>query len=196
MVIQKIRIMKDTKHILMLISVLILCMSAEVCSAQKYFTKNGDVSFKGSVDTFEPVEAQSKNTTAILDVESGAFATLLFIRSFHFDVALMEEHFNENYMESNKFPKASFKGSIDPSILDSLSEVKSEATAKGVMTIHGVSKEVEIQILISLTGDHIEVSTRFSLSPSDFNIEIPKIVRSKISETIEIETHYVLEEKN
>ena len=79
--------------------------------AQKYFTKTGNTQFKASVEAFEPVEATNNSTTAIININSGEIASLLFIKAFNFRVALMQEHFNENYMDSSTFPKATFKGS-------------------------------------------------------------------------------------
>ena len=85
--------------------------------AQKYYTKTGNTKFKASVEAFEPVEATNNSTTAIINVTSGEIASLLFIKAFNFRVALMQEHFNENYMDSGTFPKATFKGLISDCLL-------------------------------------------------------------------------------
>ena len=108
--------------------ILIMCMFLTVgtVAAQKYYTKTGKTDFKASVAAFEPVEAKSNSTTAVLKVDSGEFAALLFIKSFHFKVALMEEHFNENYMDSDKFPKATFKGKLEGFNMSDLSSTAKE----------------------------------------------------------------------
>ena len=101
---------------------LLLLVSVSSLQAQKYITKTGNTSFKASVETFEPVEATNESTTAVLNSENGEIAALLFIKAFQFKVALMQEHFNENYMDSYQFPKATFKGKLVNFSTESLSE--------------------------------------------------------------------------
>jgi len=92
--------------------------------AQKYFTKTGNTQFKASVQAFEPVEATNNSTTAIININSGEIASLLFVKAFNFRVALMQEHFNENYMDSGTFPKAIFKGLISDFNLSEISNTE------------------------------------------------------------------------
>ena len=104
--------------------------------AQKYYTKTGNTQFKASVEAFEPVEATNKSTTAIININSGEIASLLFVKAFNFRVALMQEHFNENYMDSGTFPKAIFKGLISEEWQDKIVVVSGEVTnidEKGIM---------------------------------------------------------------
>ena len=82
-------------------------------SAQKYATKTGSLKFEASVESFEEVAAENKNTSAILESSTGEIAVLTLMKGFRFKIALMEEHFNENYVESDKFPKATFKGKVE-----------------------------------------------------------------------------------
>ena len=93
--------------------ILFLFLSASVF-AQKYYTKTGTTEFRASVKAFEPVAARNNSTSAVLDSKTGNIAALLFINAFHFKVGLMQEHFNENYMDSNRHPKAVFRGKIEP----------------------------------------------------------------------------------
>ncbi len=88
-----------------------LLVSISVFS-QKYFTRSGNTNFKASVEAFEVVEAKNNSTTVILKTDTGDIAAQLFINAFQFKVALMQEHFNENYMGSDKYPKAIFRGKI------------------------------------------------------------------------------------
>ena len=90
---------------------LVALVSFQSGIAQKYFTRNGNISFHSDTP-MEKIEGHNKNSTAVIDAESGKLEFAVLIKAFHFEKALMEEHFNENYMESNKFPKASFKGQI------------------------------------------------------------------------------------
>ena len=98
--------------------------------AQKYYTKTGNTQFKASVEAFEPVEATNNSTTAIINVTSGEIASLLFVKAFNFRVALMQEHFNENYMDSSTFPKATFKGLISDFNLSDISSTEKNISLK------------------------------------------------------------------
>ena len=97
-------------------------ISVPVVAQEKYSTKNGTIVFEASVPSFEEVKAKNENVSAILNVETGDFASLVLINGFRFKVALMEEHFNENYMESSKFPKAILKGKLKDFSTSKLSE--------------------------------------------------------------------------
>ena len=181
-----------SKKIILSILLVSFCTSIQ---AQKYFTKTGITNFKASVDAFEPVAATSNSTTAIVNTVDGSFAALLFMKSFHFKVALMEEHFNENYMDSDKFPKGIFKGSIVDFNFSDLSETEKEYTIKGMLNIRGIDKEVESISKIKRVNGTISLTSNFSVTPQEFDIKIPNIVRKKISERINITLEYELVEK-
>jgi hypothetical protein len=164
-------------------------------TAQKYYTKTGETDFKASVAAFEPVEAKSNSTTAVLKVDSGELAALLFIKSFHFRIALMEEHFNENYMDSDKHPKATFKGKLNNFNMGDLSDTAKEYKLSGTLTVRGEKKEIETMAKVSKSGEKILLESSFSVKPQDFGIEIPSIVREKIAKEINIALNYELIEK-
>lgn len=152
---------------------------------QKYYTKTGTLNFEGSVDAFEPVKASNENTTAILEVSTGKIAVLGLVKGFRFKNALMEEHFNENYMESTKYPKATFNGFVKDFSLADI-DSKKEYTVEGELTIHGKTKKVVATIVIVKNGDTIDVDTNFAVAPADFDIDIPNVVSEKISDKISI----------
>ena len=158
--------------------------------AQKYFTKTGNTQFKASVEAFEPVEATNNSTTAIININSGEIASLLFVKAFNFRVALMQEHFNENYMDSSTFPKATFKGSISNFNFSNISSTEKKHLLKGILTVRGVEKEIETLATFSKKEDKLLMVTSFGVKPEDFNIKIPKIVSSKIAGTINISLAY------
>ena len=160
--------------------------------AQKYFTKTGLTEFKASVAAFEPVEAQNRSTSAILNASNGQVASLLFVKAFRFRVALMEEHFNENYMDSDKYPKASFKGKIVGFDLRKLNNKAQPYSIQGTLTIRGISKKVSSKARIQKQGNRLIVIGSLWVKPGDFGIKIPSIVRKKIAKSIEIKTHYEL----
>jgi hypothetical protein len=155
-------------------------------SAQTYITRNGRITFfsKASV---ENIEANNNEVTSILDTKKGELAFSALIKSFKFSKALMEEHFNENYMESNTFPKANFKGAItDLSKVNFSTDGTYPVTVKGDLTIHGVTKNIEVPGTITVSQGKISASSKFNVKVKDYNIKIPNTVVNNISETINI----------
>lgn len=179
------------KNIFILISLLFVGHSY----SQKYFTKTGTTEFKASVDTFEPVEAINNSTTAIVNMATGEVAALLFISAFQFDIALMQEHFNENYMFSADFPKAKFKGQLLNFKAENLSSTSQTFQLKGKITIKGISKSLQIPVQLKRLNQQLIVDADFGINPLDHDIEIPNAVEEKIAKTVKINLHYALIEK-
>jgi hypothetical protein len=175
---------------IIIVTFLICCQSL---FGQKYFTRTGSTGFKASVAAFEPVQALNKSTSVVLTKE-GQIASQLFISAFKFRIALMQEHFNENFMDSDEFPKATFKGEIVDFNLETLMDTK-EHLIKGVLTIKGVDKEVEIKVNISKINNIIKIKSEFIALPEDFNIKIPSLIRKKIAREVIIDLNYELVEK-
>ncbi len=173
---------------------LFVLVSAQTVLSQTYFTRTGMTEFKASVEAFEPVEAKNNSTTAILKAGSGDIAAQLFINAFQFRVALMQEHFNENYMDSDKYPKAVFRGKIKDFDKGSIDPNKAYALT-GTLTIRGIKKDVETTVKISTSNNTIKLTSSFSVAPEDFGIKIPSIVSNKIAEKINISLDYELVEK-
>ena len=152
-------------------------------SQDKFITRNGMIQFNAStpLETINPINS---HVSCILDSKTGKIAFQLKMISFKFDKALMEEHFNEKYVESEKYPKSTFVGEIinwnelDPS------KEKQNVISKGILTIHGVEKEVEVSGIINFRKNNIEITSEFSVLVSDFDIQIPKLVRDKISNEV------------
>jgi hypothetical protein len=155
-------------------------------SAQKYATKTGNLKFEASADSFEEVAAENKNTSAILDSGTGDVAVLALMKGFRFKVALMEEHFNENYVESDKFPKASFKGKIEDFDASKLSASSKPVKISGDLTLHGKTKKITVNSKIQKSDDKITITGSFEVKAEDFDIEIPKLVSKKIAEKIKV----------
>ncbi len=163
-------------------------------SAQKYYTKTGQINFEASVPAFEPVKASHKTVTALLNTDSGEMAVLALMKGFRFRNALMEEHFNENYMESDTYPKAVFKGLIDNFSIENLQNTSS-FIANGTLTLHGKSKKIKTTIEVNAVDDSFTLQTNFSVAPGDFDIKIPSVVSEKISDQIVITVDFKLVEK-
>lgn len=176
-------------------ALLILCLFVgNIIFSQKMMTRTGEIKFEASMPAFEPVAAINNSVSAILDKSNGEFAALALIKAFKFKVPLMEEHFNENYIESTKYPKATFKGKIIN--FDTSKLVTSEKyDLVGDLTIHGVTKKIKTKITLVLKDEKIYIINSFSVKAQDFNIKIPSIVKSKVSEDVNITVNLVLGEK-
>lgn len=164
-------------------------------SQDKYLDKNGKIKFEASQQTFEPVEAKNESVTAILNVATGEFAALALAKGFRFKNSLMEEHFNENYIESDDYPKMVFKGKLIDFKLSSLSENETTLELKGKLQLHGKEKEVEVPLVLSEQNGVIHLSGEFSITPEEFNISIPKIVSDKIAKKVSVQFNFNLKTK-
>lgn len=170
---------------LLIFSMFVAGLAVQV-QAQKYFTRDGHISFHSDAP-LEKIEAHNEKVTSVLDIESGALEFAALIRSFHFEKALMEEHFNENYMESNTYPKATFKGDItNIDAIDCMQDGTYEAVVGGQLTIHGVTKPVETIATIRVTNGEINGTAEFQVAVADYNIEVPKVVRDNIAKVVQI----------
>ena len=157
-----------------------------VASAQKYIAKTGHIGFY-SYTPMEVIEAHNHQVVSILDPATGDLVFNLLNKSFEFKVALMQEHFNENYMETTKFSKSTFKGKITN--LDKI-DFKKDGTymaeVTGDLTIHGVTKNITINGTIEVVKGVITAKAKFKVIPKDYGIQIPQLVENKIAKEMEI----------
>lgn len=169
---------------------ILLFLSCSVV-AQKYYTKTGLTEFKASVEAFEPVEAKNNSTSAVLNIENGDIASLLFVKAFTFRVALMQEHFNENYMESDQFPSATFTGSLlGIEDIDLRKDGSHNVTVKGDIEIHGVKRPMETTAVLEVKNGKLFAKTDFKVKTADHEIKIPKIVVKNIAEVIDVKLSF------
>lgn len=175
------------------ISFLAVCLFTLIGFSQtKKITKTGEIKFEASVPSFEEVKGQSRTATFVLNSETGEIATLALIKGFRFKIALMEEHFNENYLESNKYPKATFKGKVYGFDMEKLSENFRDFSIKGILELHGQSKEITVPAKLRKVGKDIELTSNFSVNTDDFDIRIPKMVSNKVSKKVNISLDCIL----
>lgn len=154
--------------------------------AQKFFTRDARVQFNSDTP-MEKIEAVNKSGTAVMDIQTGKMEWKVLIKNFIFEKALMQEHFNENYMESSKIPSATFKGAVsDLSSVNFGKDGTYKVKAKGTMEIHGVKKEVEIPGTITVKGGSLNIKSNFTAAVADYNIDIPGVVRDKIAKEINV----------
>lgn len=171
------------KKVIITIALFIYCINS---FAQTYFTRNGKIALFSKAPV-ENIEAKTNEVTSIFDIKKGEFAFNALIKSFKFKKALMEEHFNENYMESNTFPKATFKGIItDLSKVSFYKDGIYSVTVAGDLTIHGIKKNIEVPGTISVSQGKISANSTFNIKVKDYSIKIPSAVVNNIAETISI----------
>jgi hypothetical protein len=169
-----------------IVSLLFVASLSQLVSAQKYITKTGHIWFY-SHTPMEDIEAHNRQVVSSIDCTSGELAFLLLVKSFEFKTALMQEHFNENYMESDKIPKASFKGKIDNiAAIDFKKDGKYPAEVSGDLTIHGVTKHLATAGVIEVKGAAINANAKFVIVPQDYGIQIPSLVAEKIAREIPV----------
>ncbi|WP_300567584.1 YceI family protein [Flavobacterium sp.] len=176
-----------------LLSVFIVLNLTNVLAQDKILTKTGQVTFEASVPAFEEVKANHKAVTCILNTKTGEIASLILVKGFQFKLALMEEHFNENYIESDKFPKATFKGKIDNFDLDKITTQNQEFTIKGKMELHGKSKDITVIAKIKKVKEALQITSNFALNPEDFDIQIPTIVKAKVAKKVDVRLDFTLQ---
>jgi polyisoprenoid-binding protein YceI len=173
---------------------LLAIIAAPAVNAQKYFTRSGIVSFF-SKTKMENIDAENNKVAAVLDASTGNMEFTVLIKSFMFEKALMQEHFNENYMESDTYPKATFKGKID-----NLSSVKFgtngtyNVKVTGDLLMHGVTKKITVDAGVVVKDGKVIATSKFAVNPKDYNIEIPSVVQENISEKIDVSVSLTLEE--
>jgi polyisoprenoid-binding protein YceI len=164
-----------------------------VNAQDRFFTKTGKIDFYSKA-SLEDIEAKNKTVTAVLDTKTGAMQFEVQMKGFEFEKKLMQEHFNENYVESGKYPKAGFKGAV---VNNAAVNYKKDGTynvnVKGQLTIHGVTKEVQAPGTIKISSGKIDASSTFTIQLSDYNISIPSVVKDKLSNNIKINVDMKLE---
>ena len=176
------------------ITQIVLLIIATTTSAQeKMMSYAGITNFEASIPFFEEVRAINEKTTCILITKTGQIACWINIKDFEFKRDLMQEHFNKNYMESNRFPKAVFKGKIEKFDLKNLNSESSQYLITGKITIRARTKKIVINGTLKKVDKGIELYSTFPLNTDDFNIEIPFIVRSKISKNVNTQIICVLQ---
>jgi polyisoprenoid-binding protein YceI len=154
--------------------------------AQKYFTRDGKVKFHSDASV-EKIEATNKSATAVLDAATGKMEWKVLIKGFLFEKSLMQEHFNENYLESSKYPNATFKGEIaNPGEVNFGKDGTYNAKVKGKMNIHGVEKDVESVGTVKVGGGNVTIHSDFIVKCSDYGIKIEASKVSNISNEIKV----------
>lgn len=161
---------------------ILACCSFAV-SAQKFVTETTDVSFYSHA-AIEDISADNKKANGIFNSETGDIAFSIPITEFQFEKSLMQEHFNEKYMESDKYPKATFQGKIE-GFNKSAAGIQ-QVKASGKLTIHGVTRDIEIPGTIEKKESKLEMKSKFIVKLVDYKIKIPELLWNKVAEQVAV----------
>lgn len=169
-----------------LIAFILIVSSFSSFAQSRYMTREGKVSFYSDTP-LEKIEGHNSKAAGVFETAGGNFQTIVLMKAFMFEKDLMQQHFNENYVESDKFPKATFKG-----VIDNLSEVdfgkdgEYAVSVSGKMDLHGVTRDVKAKGKLKVDGTTITATSEFLLNPEDYDIKIPKLVRDKIAKEVKV----------
>ncbi|MEI8046140.1 MAG: YceI family protein [Bacteroidota bacterium] len=182
------------KKITLFLSVLFL--SITLVNAQKYMTKAGTVKFS-SETPMEKIEAVNHQANSAIDFSTGDFVFKVLIPGFEFPKALMQEHFNENYMESVTYPDAKFIGKVvNIKDVNPAKEGIYKVVVEGNLTMHGVTNKIKENGTLEVKGGKVLGKATFSVTPSDYNIKIPKAVIDNIAKAIQVDVNVSLDKLN
>ena len=163
---------------------LAVATASYVATAQKYMTRNGVITFY-SKTPLEDIKATNNQAYAVIDAGNKNLAFTLLLKGFLFAKELMQQHFNEKYVESDKYPKASFTGSYTGDV-DLAKDGTYNATVKGQLTLHGVTKPVEAPATMQVQNGKLIGKCDFKISPADYDISIPSLVKDKIAKQLDV----------
>lgn len=155
--------------------------------AQKFKGIESTITFFSDA-AIEDIAATNKNSSSIFDSSNGNVVFMITIMDFQFDKSLMQEHFNEKYMESDKFPRATFKGKVIGFNID-VTGVQ-QVSANGTLTLHGQTKEINVKGSLEKSGNMLFLKSTFMLELEDFKIKIPKLLWQNIAERVEVNVDF------
>jgi hypothetical protein len=170
------------------IFVLLICLSPTFVCAQKFSTETGSISFFSDA-AIEDISASNAMVGSLFNSATGDLVYIVKVKDFIFPKALMREHFNEKYMETEKFPKAMFTGKLKG--FDTNAKGEQNVTATGRLTMHGVTKDVQVPGTLQFEGGKAIMKAKFMVVLADYNIKIPKLVWQNIAEQIEVKIDFV-----
>lgn len=170
---------------------IILSIIVQNSFAQKEMTtSSGVVNFEASVPLFEEVAATNKKASCALNTKNGAFTSVIQMKEFRFKLSLMEEHFNEKYLETDHYPQATFKGTIEGFNWNIIDSNPREFKLKGELKIHGKIKKINTVVALRKSDHKLEIISNLNVNIKDFNIKIPEILSMKVAENVTIKSEF------
>lgn len=187
--------MKSPRLIQSIFTIILLLIVTLNMQAQKYFTKTGKINFNATAPSSpEKIDAVNRTVTCVMDTKTGQLQFAVLVKGFEFERALMQEHFNENYLESTKYPKAEFKGQLsDNSVVDYTKDGTYNVKVKGKLTIHGETKDVDTDGKIMVKAGKLIAAAEFAVLLEDYKISIPNMVADKVAKTAKVSIDCSLE---
>ena len=170
----------------------LLLMTTFVLAQNKMNTRKGKIVFEASVPSFEEIRATNENVSCVVLTQTGVINCVALIKNFQFKLPLMEEHFNTNYIESNDYPKANFRGYIQGFNINIIGSAPKKFELNGELTIRGKTKAIHTEAFLRKIEDRLEIIAEFTINTDDFDITIPEIITSKISKTVTIKTEFLV----
>ena len=181
---------------LIIAAALFVICAHSVAGQTKYIDRRGKAIFFSSAP-LEDIRAENNQAVSIIDAESGDVVASMLMRSFNFRKSLMEEHFNENYVESDKYPKATFKGRItNVGEIDFSRDGKYVLEITGDLTLHGVTRPLTISAEAQVSQGAIQAKAVFPLKVKDFDIKVPRLVINNIAEEVEVTVTFNYQQMN
>jgi hypothetical protein len=172
------------KHLTICVS---LFFSFSLTLAQKYVKESGTISFF-SAATLEDIKAENAKAVSLFNSATGDIAYSAPITEFKFEKALMQEHFNEKYLESDKYPKASFQGKVIG--FDLAAGSIQNVSAKGKLSMHGVTREISVPGTLEVKNSKLILQAKFNVKLEDYKVEIPKLMWQNIAEEVEVTINF------
>lgn len=170
-----------------------LMFSIQICSAQIFKAKDGSTTISFfSAAPLEDISAVNKGAVIVFNSTTNEIQVRVSVINFKFKNGLMEEHFNENYMETEKFPNAVFKGKINEK-LDLSKDGETKVTVTGKMEMHGVTKDETYEGTLNKTGNEIILKTKFKIKLVDYKIKVPSMYVQNIAEVVDVDVNSTLE---
>lgn len=175
------------KYIIIAATCCVALLHSTTASCQLYSTRSGFVGFY-SKTALEDIKAENNQAYAIIDPAKQNLAFQVLCKGFVFPKELMQEHFNENYIESDKYPKASFSGNYTGQVQLNKDGVY-KVTVKGNLTLHNTTKAIETPATIEVKNGHLLGTAEFKVTPEEFNVSIPSLVRDKIDKEMTVKVN-------
>lgn len=158
-------------------------------AAQKFISETSNVTFYSKA-TIEDIAARNEKSMAMYDAGTGDIAVSIPVKDFVFEKSLMQEHFNEKYMETEKYPKATFQGKVKGNAAGATGP--QQVRAAGKLSIHGVTRDVDVPGTLEVKGDRIVLNARFMVTLEDYNVKRPQVLWKNIAEAVEVTLDFTL----
>ncbi len=164
-----------------------LIIMSGIAAAQKFTSEKGELSFF-SDGAIEDIEARNSMVGSLFNVTTGELVYIAKIKDFIFPKTLMREHFNEKYMETEKFPKSTFQGKLTGFNANASGEQKVRAVGK--INIHGITRDIDVPGTLEFAGGKARMKAKFIVKLADFNIKIPTLIWQNIAEEVEVRVEF------